>query len=85
MITHFLRKVKAALSDFEENNRSETRKLEIPCPCLGLLRTTPEIYCEQYGIIFSKTGTVADFGEKRSEAQKGGNFRVRSQGCLNTT
>ena len=53
---------------------------------LRVALTTPEVYCEQYGIIFSETGTVADFKEdNRSEARKSGRFRVRSWGCSNNT
>ena len=33
------------VADFKEDNRSETQKLAIPCPFSGLLKTTPEIYC----------------------------------------
>ena len=38
---------------------------------LRVARTTPEVYCKQYGIIFSETGTVADFKEdNRGETRK---------------
>ena len=58
------------MPDFREKC-SETRKVVDSVSVLWVARTTPEIYCEQYGIIFSKTGTVADFKEdNRSETRK---------------
>ena len=67
MITHFLRKVKAALSDFEENNRSETRKSgSFRVRSQGWRDTTLEIYCGK------NQSSVAGYQRKVQRNTEGG-------------
>ena len=68
----FSPKSQHTLSDFEENNRSETRRLTDFVSVLGVARTTPEIYCERarYCSLAKIKAALQAFREKCNETRK---------------